>query len=399
MVVKKVTDKEQYGEVIKDLKEEGLSWQQIAETLNLGYDQVRMIARKSDYYDGIKQQNANGSSEIDKKTKKADGTISSFIRKRLDEKRTFTQDELLELHGINADEFEINTITSNEWSMTNGSGDKYWNYQSKLTAKPKSKELALDRVAEIIKDVEPVTIELLADEVPEQYLCLPFYDMHFGLNTFEDYSYLLARVVDIIENTYEEILIIVGGDYIHVDNLQGTTERGTNIGTVDFEKTVSDATKFLKVIIETALQYCPNVKLTYLPGNHAPSNDYMLMQVIKATYPDLNVDDAITEFKHAWLNNHAIFMHHGDKRKASNKIIEVIVSEYAKEWGQAESRYLVTGHLHHERTLSNAGITHYQVMSPSKPSSYDKRMGYVTSEDGLMLLEFDDVKRSAIYYL
>ena len=92
-------------------------------------------------------------------------------------------------------------------------------------------------------------------------------------------------------------------------------------------------------------------------------------------------------------------MHHGDKRKASNKIIEVIVSEYAKEWGQAESRYLVTGHLHFEKSLSNAGITHYQVMSPSKPSSYDKRMGYLTSEDGLMLIEFDDVKRSAIYYL
>ena len=51
MVVKKITGKEKYGEAIKDLKEDGLSWQEIAETLNLGYDQVRMIARHSDYYD------------------------------------------------------------------------------------------------------------------------------------------------------------------------------------------------------------------------------------------------------------------------------------------------------------------------------------------------------------
>jgi UDP-2,3-diacylglucosamine pyrophosphatase LpxH len=385
----------------------GVAWAVIADEYGIKLERARAIARNSDWYEkerDIRNAPRNNdipydAEEFDRKTINADSSIASEIKKRMQAKKVFTKRELLEVHALDPDEFEISNIISNEWSVTNGDGEKFWNYQSKISAKPKSKELTLDRVAEIIKDVAPVTIELLTDEVPEQYLRLPFYDMHFGLNTFEDYSYLLARVVDIIENSYEEILIIVGGDYIHVDNLQGTTEKGTYIDTVDFEKAVSDATKFLKVIIETALRYCPNVKLTYLPGNHAPSNDYMLMQVIKATYPDLNVDDAITEFKHAWLNNHAIFMHHGDKRKASNKIIEVIVSEYAKEWGEASSRYLITGHLHHERSLSNSGITHYQVMSPSKPSSYDKRMGYVTSEDGLMLIEFDKNKRSAIYYL
>src|SRR5699024_3570138 len=61
--------------------------------------------------------------------------------------------------------------------------------------------------------------------------------------------------------------------------------------------------------------------------------------------------------------------------------------------------YLITGHFHHEKSLRNAGITHYQVSSPSKNTQYEKNSGFITSEKGLMIFEFDDVKRRAIYYL
>lgn len=36
-----------------------------------------------------------------------------------------------------------------------------------------------------------------------------------------------------------------------------------------------------------------------------------------------------------------VFMHHGDKRN-NKPLLEVMVSKYAKEWGESQSRYLIT---------------------------------------------------------
>lgn len=38
-------------------------------------------------------------------------------------------------------------------------------------------------------------------------------------------------------------------------------------------------------------------------------------------------------------------------------------------------------------------------MSPSKHTVYEARNGYTTSESGLMLFEFNEDKRKAVYYL
>lgn len=92
-------------------------------------------------------------------------------------------------------------------------------------------------------------------------------------------------------------------------------------------------------------------------------------------------------------------MHHGDKVKSPNKLFEIMVSHFGEEWGKSQSRYLITGHFHHEKSLSFAGLTWYQLQSPSKHSSYDKTFGYDTSESGQMLFEFNEYKRSAIYYV
>ena len=104
-------------------------------------------------------------------------------------------------------------------------------------------------------------------------------------------------------------------------------------------------------------------------------------------------------YTHLDVYKRQIFMHHGDKVKSPNKLFEIMVSHFGEEWGKSQSRYLITGHFHHEKSLSFAGLTWYQLQSPSKHSSYDKTYGYDTSESGQMLFEFSEYKRSAIYYV
>lgn len=386
------------NDVIRKLREKHTPWTEIDRILDLPPDGARNKARSQEWYKQIAQSNPHDkASDVDKKSYREDGSISSFIRTRLDEKKTFSKDELLELHGLDPDEFKIKNITSNEWSMTNGTGDKFYNFQSKILAEPlTAKDISFEQIADLLANLTPKQITLQMDELPNEYLFVGLSDLHLMFNRYDK---LQSDIAEVMSNGYSEILMSVHGDLFHVDNFLNTTERGTRIDDVDFEQGVQDGFQFVIPLIEKALECSPCVKLVYLPGNHAPSVDYMFVQAIKRLYPEVEVDDCVDDFKHAWLGKHSIFMHHGDKVRNPKRLLEIVVSKFAKEWGESQSRYLMTGHFHHEKSLSFAGMTHYQVMSPSRPSSYDKRMGYVDSESGLMLFTFDEEKRRRVDYL
>lgn len=382
------------------MKQQGKTWDEIGEYFGKTGETVRGYSRQKDWYDEIKQSDPHDeTNEKHKQTYRDDGSISSEIKRQLRKKKTFTKDELLEIHALDSNEFQIRTITSNEWSMTNAEGSKYWNFQSKIVAEPKVQEMTPEFIANLFVDVEPKEIELNLDEIPESYLLIPLSDFHWGLNYAEDYEYLKSEIKDLIIEGHSEILFALNGDFFHVDNFLNTTERGTRVDDVDFERATEDAHSFVVDLLKCALEHSPYVKLSYLPGNHSPSVDYMFTYGIKQLFPQVEVDGAIDHFKHAWLGEHSIFLHHGDKRRTSTKLLEVIVSKFDVEWGESKSRYLITGHLHHEKTLSNAGVTHYQVSTPSKNTNYEKNHGFDTSESGLMVFSFDNEKRKAIHYL
>lgn len=386
------------AETILDLKEQGLTWAQIAERLGekgqKGVERVRSTARRSKRY-----KEMQGKNEEKKSRYFADGSISSSINIRRECKQLFTPEELIELHGFNPKNFQLKSVTSNEWT-TPTNGETYYNYQSKIIVAPIiKKEIDIEEIKEFFLDITPKKIELSCDELPKDYLLIPLADMHFGLNSDKDYEVLRREIADKILNQYEEILFTMHGDYFHVDNFLNTTEKGTRIDDVDFKAGVKAGYNFLLPLLELALENSPNVKVVYLKGNHAPSIDYMFISGLERMYPQIEFDTSLNEFKHAWLGMHSIFMHHGDKVKNPNKLVEIMVSHFGKEWGESQSRYLITGHFHHEKSLSFAGLTWYQLQSPSKHSSYDNMYGYNTTESGQMLFEFTETKRSAIYYI
>lgn len=389
-------------DLIIKLRKLGQTWDEVGAVYDTSGENVRAFAKKHPRFHEIREEEkiTNAVKDGFHVTKEDDdGTTTSHIKKRLKERRTFTKDELLEIHALDPDELQIKTIISNEWSMTNAEGEQYFNFQSKIVAEPKIHEITPEFIASLFENVKPQDIPLNLDEVPGTYLLIPLSDFHWGLNYAEDYADLKSEIKDRIITGHSEVLFVLNGDFFHVDNFVNTTERGTRVDDVDFERATQDAYSFIVDLLKCALKNSPNVKLSYLPGNHSPSIDYMFTFGLKHLFPQVEVDDSIDHFKQSWLGEHSIFMHHGDKRKASAKLLEVIVSKFSKEWGESKSRYLITGHLHHEKSLSNAGLTHYQVSSPSKNTQYEKNSGFITSEQGLMLFEFDDVKRRAIYYL
>lgn len=357
--------------------EKGMDFYQVAKIIGRTYHAVRFK------YKAVKQQIK-------------DNGITPIIAEEVLKGKLFTSEEILLMKGYNPKEFKIVSIIDNEWSLD---GEKrLFNLQSKVKIVPSEQALTPSEMIELAKTIEPKHIELSTDEITDNYLCIPLFDMHFN-GVSDNYDNLRDKIADVILNSYAEILFITGGDFFDVDNMLNTTVKGTRVEDNDIEKSVINAVGFIYPLIETALQNSPCVRLAYLPGNHASSRDYMFSLMIQQQYPDLECDLAIEDYKYAWLGEHSIFLHHGDKRKKTNQLLDIIVSEFGKQWGESKSRYLITGHLHHESTLSTAGLTHYQVQSPKDTSDYERRYGYTTSERGLMLFEFDDIKRRAIYYL
>ncbi len=222
------------AETILDLKEQGLTWAQIAERLGekgqKGVERVRSTARRSKRY-----KEMQGKNEEKKSRYFADGSISSSINIRRECKQLFTPEELIELHGFNSKEFQLKSVTSNEWT-TPTNGETYYNYQSKIIVAPIiKKEIGIGEIKEFFLDITPKKIELSCDELPKDYLLIPLADMHFGLNSDKDYEVLRREIADKILNQYEEILFTMHGDYFHVDNFLNTTEKGTRIDDVDFK--------------------------------------------------------------------------------------------------------------------------------------------------------------------
>lgn len=329
----------------------------------------------------------------------SDGSVKSDRLIAISEEQEKDPQFLLEAHGLDPHEWELTHAKISEWNQHNKEDGTVTLRSCKITAKPKPKEVSDIDIAALFSGVQPIDTELTVTDIGETYLYIPLADFHFGHNTLFDYTDIQADIADTIRNGYEEIVISINGDYLHVDNFLNTTEKGTRVDDVNHIQGVQDGYDFIMPLLKLALESSPNVKLIYLPGNHAPAQDYMLIQGIKRLFPQLVVDDEVVEVKHTWLGKHSLFMHHGDKIKNIKRLLEVAVSKYAKEWGESQSRYLFTAHLHHEKSLSFGGLTHYQLQSPSKPSTYDEQYGYDTSESGVMLYEFDKYKRKAIYYL
>lgn len=389
-------------EIIIRLKKKGKTWDEIGEVFDTSGENVRAHAKKQDWFDEIREEHKitdAAKDTIDKKTEdRKTGEITSEIKRKMREKKVLTDDELLELHALDPKCFQIRTITSNEWTMTESGGEQWFNFQSKIVAEPIKQKITPEFIKNLFLDVQPSEVNFLADEVLNTYLLLPFADWHWGLNNTADYEVIKSKIADRLLEGHREVVFVLLGDFFHVDNLLNTTVRGTRVDDVDVEQATQDAYQFMIDMLKLALEQSPCVKLVYLQGNHDSMTGYMFVQGIKRMFPDVEIDDSTETLKHTWVGGHSVFLHHGDKI-TDRRLLGAITGKFPKEWGEGKQRYLITGHKHHEKSLDLAGITHYQVATPSKATKFEDDYGYNGTEQVQMLFRFDDEKRDAIYYL
>jgi hypothetical protein len=399
--------KEMEGYLV-NLKNSGEKWINIAATMtdkfNMNFT-IESCRNKYRALDVSKQVSDTANKPIDHKVdvneKTGEGTSQKVVP--LDPKKIKNNEELLALHGLDAAEYKVDRHSSSIWQHRNKEHGTVQLYASKLFVSKKQIKLTDDElVKRITKETKPIKLNSRKYKVKhKQLLEVPLMDLHFGINTLDDYEDTLQEITYILESrVWEEVLITFGSDLMHVDNLKNTTANGTRIQDVDHVQMIEDVKTFYETIISTASKQANKVKVVYIKGNHDETTSALLIHWAEARFMNVDnveVDCSIQEVKIHTFEKVFIALSHGDKGAKRRK--NVLSAKYPVEWANAKVRESHTGHLHHEKSLDEFGILERTLPTGAKTDQYHEDNSFEGAHQRFQLFEYSEDKLEAIHYV
>lgn len=307
--------------------------------------------------------------------------------------------ELLEFVGLNPDEFAIKQ-----------SGSYFNQYADKTSLriaferreKPFDIDLYLDKVNNYAFKQNAAENVLSANN--DMYAVLPLYDMHFGFADSAEYFDKIGEVVaELQARPVKELLIILGGDYLHSETADGITSSGTSIDSIDLMQAVTDATNFITAITNETAVYAENVKVIAIDGNHDKTSSQIMYHTLNAMGVDIEYTG---EFASYQLGNVPVVMYHGGGVK-KNRLRDTDYLKFIKaEMPDVLIKSLQTGNdIHwfqghyHTTTEKTDSLYIHQVPAITKTSGWEKSNGFVGSLNGMKIYYFDENKQRGVFNL
>lgn len=344
-----------------------------------------------------------------------DGLQRSDKLVQMNEQQRKDPDFLLEAHGYDPNKWELTNSKSSMWNQHNKKHGTVILYSSKITVKPKESGVDWNGLVETIKKLSPTVPKIdFKGAIPSAYksLNIALFDMHFGINTYEDYKPTLKKILNILDkNTYVEVLIPIGQDLLHCDNFRGQTANGTPIDKIDLEKAWEDAHNFYRQIIDKSLEKSTKVKVVYSKGNHDESSSWSFVKMIESEYlkgenaNNISFDTRFKERKAYLLGNVFVGITHGDKARKNTAAI--FSTEFPQYWSQAKTREVYLGHLHRKRATKKEtelindsdGLIVRELGTGNKIDQYHEDNGYTMAHREFEIFEYDKDKKTHIYYV
>lgn len=189
-------------------------------------------------------------------------------------------------------------------------------------------------------------------------------------------------------------LLVFAGDTLHTPDSKNKTPAHGHILDVDgrFEKIVDVAVESITHTIDMLAEKHARVSVVVIRGNHCEDSHIILKLALKQRYR--NVDRIDFPVVHGadkseifWMKHgkNLIAVHHGDRARPEK--LAMIVADKCGFWDECTaSRVILTGHLHHLRTLDLVGATHYTMRAFAPADSHGANYGGVR---GLQAMTFD----------
>lgn len=213
-----------------------------------------------------------------------------------------------------------------------------------------------------------------------------------GNNNIEDrFKDFLIKLNNILKkasclNNIENIIYIIGSDIFNSESSGFTTKGTPQTNVLDFHKTFKMICEHELSVINLLRDYCSNIKISLVSGNHSEILDFHLVYWLQAYFKnikDLEIDISTQYRKYIKYSNSALQFNHGDCLKPT-KLAALFPQEFKKEWSSCNNYYSFVGDKHHEMSKDLDGIKFFQLpaLSCSK-STWDIKNGYCVTKPEL----------------
>lgn len=259
---------------------------------------------------------------------------------------------------------------------------------------------AFTKIEQLVKEHAPNYNKIERDNTADHLLVINPADIHIGkyaakaetgsgYNTDTAVKRVLEGVEGLIEKSkgfnVQRILLCLGNDILHVDNVYNTTTKGTHQDTDGGKwwQFFNIALSLYVQIIDRLRQIAP-VDCVHSMSNHDYQSGYYLAQVLKAWYrkvDDVRIDAGAAHRKYYKYGNSFIGLEHGDGAKTDNLPL-LMAQERPQDWANSIYRYWYLHHLHHKVKIKYRdakdyiGVTVEYLRSPSGTDSWHSRKGY-----------------------
>jgi len=227
-------------------------------------------------------------------------------------------------------------------------------------------------------------------------------DLHIGKLGVNGYNVQTARA-DVLASTDtlverlaakglpEKVVLVLGNDWWHVDNPQGTTTAGTPQDVDGLPESTIPAGYETAVEIIDRLRYLGDVEIFIVPSNHSNWGDHHLGAALGLAYrgeDDVRVKGDVTPRQYLRFGVNLIGLEHGDGAKAK-ELGAIMSRECPEAWSMTRYRYWITGHLHHLKEVNEGGVHIMQAPSLGGDDRWHSKKGYVQAERGQVCYLFD----------
>lgn len=319
-------------------------------------------------------------------------------------KKLYTSQELLEAMGVDPNgDLDFDRATVNRWWLDKGDIlDRIRNGQIKIQLTKKKFELTEAVMNNILEkaNITPLWIDESVDN-PSGLLELTLTDMHFGKNTYEDYKPHQDKLMRWIKSKeWQEVLMPIGNDLFHWDNIKGTTTAGTQVGfEPNIQEAWEDAIRFYFPIIEEAIRQSVDVYMPYIKGNHDATLGWAFAKMIEKKFPQATVDTSIDNYKlHTWKKI-AIGLSHGNEPKDFKKYSKIFNELFRMELAQASVREIHLGDKHHQMILDEFGIVTRGLSTASNTDQWHYNNGFIGASKCFQLFVYTEQSIEAMVFI
>jgi hypothetical protein len=267
-----------------------------------------------------------------------------------------TAEEIIELLRIDTAKWKL----SSYWNKETYSG---WMVSAMVTAKSKEPK---DALAEVLANFKPIeyqsVVEVLVNKKFERDSVgiISIQDLHFGKENNEDIvEHFKEAIENLVHRAYmshhlTKIIYVIGGDLLNMDTFNGTTTSGTPVDNYQrAHDAYKDAFDALYWSINYLKNFCENLHVVYLPGNHDRLSSYHMAHALSKCFDtedySIYFDVEYAERKVVMYGHNFFAFEHGDMTKKNTAL--VYATEFPLSWGRTKHRTCYTGHFHSKKTI------------------------------------------------